>query len=55
MANTLQGYLIFLIKAIGPMTEQELIQKTRPKFADLRKPNGETFKADLAKSVSMVL
>ena len=47
--------MIFLIKASGPLPESELVEKTKSNFDTLRKPNGETFKADLAKSISMVL
>lgn len=37
------------------MPEDALIKLIEPVFSTLRKPNGETIKADLKKSVSMVL
>ena len=55
IANTLQGSLISLIKKHGPQSESALIKLLQPTYDCLRKPNGETIKADLSKSVSMVL
>ena len=37
------------------MPEEALTQKVQSIFESLRKPNGETIKADMAKSVGMVL
>ena len=37
------------------MADSDLVRLTEPIFSELRKPNGETIKADLAKSVAMVL